>query len=380
MTTELKQLNLSPYLSRKPVTLALLTGVAVVFFLAVSALTRLYEAQRQDLADDLAKQGVADLQTQRYRSAVDDFRTALVYKRGNDAYQLSLAQALFGLRRYDEAHAYLVNLWEREPDNGQVSLELARIAVAQGQTEQALRFYHNAIYATWSGDPDEARHKVRRELIAYLMGINARPQAEAELIDLAASVGDNAGEQLQLGQMFARVGDYQRALAAYRKSIQLEPHDAPALAGAGEAAFQLAQYPEAEQYLEEALAIAPGEKQAASQIEDRLTMTESVLHWDPFRPQLNEAERDRQVRAAFAAAGDRLDACKLPNAQEEAYAQDLAKLEPQIRGRDLRDNPDLVHAAMKLVFTIEKETASHCGPQSETDRALLLISSLHEEE
>lgn len=380
MTTELKQLNLSPYLSRKPVTLALLTGLAVVFFLAVSALSRLYEAQRQSMADNLAARGLADLQAQRYHSAVDDFRTALVYARGNDAYQLSLAQALFGLRRYDEAHAYLVNLWEREPDNGQVSLELARIAVAQGQTEQALRFYHNAIYATWSGDPDDARHNVRRELISYLMGINARPQAEAELIDLAASVGDNADEQLQLGQMFARVGDYQRALAAYGKSIQLQPHDAAALAGGGEAAFQLAQYPEAKQYLEEALAIAPGDKQAASQIEDRLKMTEFVLQWDPFRPQLLESERDRLVRAAFAAASARLDACNPPNALQEGYAQEWARLEPQIRGRDLRDNPDLAHAAMNLVFTIEKGTASDCGPQSESDRALLLIAGLHEED
>jgi tetratricopeptide (TPR) repeat protein len=376
MTMEPKRLKFSPYLSREPVTLALLTGLAVVFFVAVSALSRLYEAQRLSLADNLAAQGVADLQAQRYHSAVDNFRTALVYVRGNDAYQLSLAQALFGLRRYDEARAYLINLWEREPDNGQVSLELARIAVVQGQTERALRYYHNAIYATWSGDPDEARHRVRRELISYLMGINARPQAEAELIDLAASVGDKADEQLQLGQMFARVGDYQRALAAYRKSIELDPHNAAAQAGAGEAAFQLAQYPEAERYLEEALAMAPGDKQA----DDRLRMTEFVLHWDPFRPQLTESDRDRLVRTAFAAANDRLDACKLPDAQEEGFAQEWAKLEPQIRGRDLHDNPELAHAAMKLAFAIEKETASNCGPQSEADRALLLIASLHQDE
>lgn len=376
MTTEPRRLNLSPYLSREPVTLALLTGLAVVFFLAVSALSRLYEAQRQSMADDLAAQGVADLQVQRYQPAVDDFRTALVYARGNDAYQLSLAQALIGLRRYDEARAYLINLWEREPDNGQVSLELARIAVVQGKREQALRFYHNAIYATWSGDPDEARHKARRELIAYLMGIHARPQAEAELIDLAASVGDKADEQLQLGQMFARVGDYQRGLAAYRKSIELKPHDDAALAGAGEAAFQLAQYPEAERYLREALAIAPQDTEADA----RLKMTEFVLHWDPFRPQLRESERERLVRAGFAAASDRLDACKFPNAKEEGFAQEWAKLQPQIRGRDLHDNPDLAHAAMKLVFGIENETASHCGQQTEADRALLLIASLHQDE
>ena len=65
------------------------------------------------------------------------------------AYQLNLAEALIGLKRTGEASTYLVNLWDRQPEDGLVNLELARIAVQKGQTEQALRYYHNAIYAAW---------------------------------------------------------------------------------------------------------------------------------------------------------------------------------------------------------------------------------------
>jgi hypothetical protein len=57
----------------------------------------------------------------------------------------------------EKAYAYLINLWEREPENGLVNLELARIAAQKGDTEQALRYYHNAIYAVWPGDQEVQR-------------------------------------------------------------------------------------------------------------------------------------------------------------------------------------------------------------------------------
>lgn len=375
MTSEPDRLELSPYLRRQPVTLALLTGLAVLFFLAVSALARIHDAQRESLAERWAARGVDSLKSQQYLGAVEDFRTALLYSRDNGAYQLSLAEALMGLNRPDEAHAYLVNLWEREPDNGLVSLELARIAVNKGETEQALRYYHNAIYGTWSGDQDIARRKVRLELISYLMRINAHPQAEAELIDLAATVGDNPQEQEQLGEMFAQLGDDQRALAAFRTSIKLERHNPAALAGAGAAAYQLGQYAEAEHYLEEALAEHPGDAQTA----ERLKMTEYVLHWDPLRPGLNQRQQIRIAIAAFNAAGDRLKSCKVPDAQEQGFQQQWTKLKPQMTERKLNENPDAINTAMSLVFSIEKETASTCGEQTDTDKALLLVASLHEE-
>lgn len=379
MSSEPRRLGLSPYLRRQPVTLALLTVLAVVFFLAVSALTRIHDAQRESLGQRWASRGMDSLHAQQFQAAVEDFRTALLYARDDSTYQLNLAQALMGLQRNDEAHAYLVNLWEREPDDGRVSLELARIAVSKNQTEQALRFYHNAIFGNWNGDQDTERRRARLELIAYLMRIHARPQAEGELIDLAASAGDNAHEQEQLGEMFASVGDYQRALTAFRTSLKLQRHDPAALAGAGAAAYQMGQYVEAERYLEEALAANPSDNAAA----ERLKLTEYVLHWDPFRQGLSQVEQIRIVLAAFAAAGDRLKACQSPDAQKQGFDQQLqqqwTKLKPQMTERGLERNPDLLNTAMNLVFSIEKETASTCGAQSETDQALLLVASLHQE-
>ena len=84
--------------------------------------------------------------------------------------------------------SYLINLWEREPENGHVNLELARIAAQKGETEQALRYYNNAIYATWPGDQEVERRDTRLELIEFLLSINAKAQAQSELIALAANL------------------------------------------------------------------------------------------------------------------------------------------------------------------------------------------------
>lgn len=375
MTTGPSRLDLSPYLKRQPVTLALLTGLAILFFLAVSALARIHDAQRQSLAQRWAGRGVDALKAQQFTAAVEDFRTALLYSRDNGAYQLSLAQALMGLNRSDEAHAYLVNLWEREPDNGLVSLELARIAANKNQTEDALRYYHNSIFGTWNSDPDAQRRKVRLELIGYLMRINAHLRAEAEIIDLASTVGDNPQQQQQLGEMFLQVGDNQRALAAFRASLKLQRNNAAALAGAAAAAYRLADYGEAEHYLQQSLAENPSDAQTA----ERLKSTEEVLHWDPLRQGISQQQQIHIAIAAFNAAGDRLKSCKTLDAQEQAFQQQWIKLRPQINERSLSQNPGLVNTAMSLVFSIEKQTASTCGAQSDTDNALLLVASLHQE-
>ncbi|HZP07224.1 MAG TPA: tetratricopeptide repeat protein [Terracidiphilus sp.] len=388
MTQGPKRLDLSLYLTREPVTLALLTGLAGLLLLAVTGLSRLYHAQQESLAERWSARGVEDLNVQRFQIAVTDFRTALLYDRDNEAYQLSLAQALLGLKRTDEAYAYLINLWDRQPENGVVNLELARIAVQKGQTDRALRFYHNAIYATW---PDfQERRKARLELINYLFGIKARTQAESELIALEANVGEDAAQQTQLGTLFLRVQDYGRALAAFREGMKLDPMNAAAYAGAGVAAFETGQYPMAERYLARAVALAPADNVSAA----LLKTTDSVLRLDPFRPQISDAERNRIVVDAFATAGERLKGCPSlaaetansgsgtpagSNAGTQTLSQQWEKLKPEITEHGLRRNPDLVNAAMNLAFQIERHASSACGAGSQVDQAILLIANLHEE-
>src|SRR5580700_8283605 len=185
------QRNFRRYLRQEPVILALLSGLAVIFFVAVTALSHLYQAQQEFLGNRWFMRGTTDLKQRHFDAAVMEFRSALLYSRDSYAYRLNLAESLIGLKRTGEAYAYFINLWDREPENGLVNLELARIAAQKGETEPALRYYHNAIYATWPGDQEAQRRNTRLELIEYLLGIHARAQAQSELIALAANLGDD---------------------------------------------------------------------------------------------------------------------------------------------------------------------------------------------
>ena len=367
------------YLKLEPVLLAALTAMAILFFLAVTGLSRLYHAQQESLGDRWFGRGVVDLRSQRFGPAMLEFRTALRYSRDNYDYQLNLAEALLGLNRTNEARSYLVNLWEREPENGLVNLELARIAARSGQTGQAQRYYHNAIYATWPGNGEEQRRETRIELIEFLLRTHADEQAESELIALEANLGSDSMQQARLGDLFMRANDYDHALSAYRASLHSDRRNRDALAGAGWAAFETGQYSLAQRYLQAAISAEPNDEASAT----RLKITNLVLQMDPYQRGRSVAHRNRLVVQAFNLAGARLQGCSgTPGPIVAAdSSSDLSdtwnKLKPRISERGLERDPDLVESAMDLVFEIERATAA-CPVKSDPDQALLLIANMYE--
>ena len=378
MSTEPKWFDLQPYLRREPVTLAVLTGLAIILFAAVTAISSLYHRQQESLANRWSSRGAGELEAKHFEGAVVDYRTALLYSRDDYTYQLDLAEALVGEHRVDEAYAYLINLWDRRPENGLVNLELARIQASRGLTDSALRYYHDAIYAIWPGDQEQESRNARLELIHLLLNIDDKAQADSELIALAANPGRRPQEHTQAGQLFLQAQDNQRALEQFRIALAGNRHDVTAMAGAGNAAFAMGQYMAAEQYLHRA--VGAGDKTCQTQ----LRLVELVLHMDPFRAHLKAAERRRIIMDAFTTAGTRLQACSAPGplsapaAELTALTQSWTKLKPRIDDRDLSRNPDLGNNAMTLVFNVERETSGMCGGMTDTDNALLLIANLHE--
>jgi len=369
------------YLRQRPTMLVLLSVLAVLFFLGVTGLSHVYHAQRASLGDRWFSRGLADLNAKHYDAAVTEFRAALLYSRDEYSYQLNLAEALIGLDHTGEAFAYLLNLWDREPDNGLVNLELARIMARRGQVDQAVRYYNNAVYAAWPPGEESKRRDARLELIEILLQAKRQRDAQAELMALAANAGETPSLQQTIGEMFMRAGDYERALDAYRTILKVDDHNAAALAGAGNAAFQLGRFSVAQQYLQSAIRVNVNDTESAQ----RLEITEMVLRMDPFRSQISTPDRNKNVVDAFAAAGQRLNTCPLPSrdtfgttGSAPSLKDEWIGLKPQITDAGLRRKPDLAQSAMDLVFRIERQTSSVCGPPTGPDLALLLIAKLHE--
>jgi len=368
------------YLRKRPTLLVLLAALTVALFLAVTGLSRAHDAQRQSLGNRWFNRGVADLNAKRSEAAVIEFRSALLYSPDDYSYQLNLAEALIGVKRTAEASAYLLNLWDREPGNGLVNLELARIAAQRGEIDQAVRYYHDAVYAAWPRDQESKRPAARLELINLLLRIKDLGDAQAELIALAANVGDDPAQQGTVGDLFAKAGDYEHALVSYRIALRADRHNPTALAGVGYAAFQLGQYPLAQHYLQQAIAVRPNDTQSAQ----LLQTTEMVLRMDPFRRQISTADRDKAVVDAFTAAGQRLKSCMLPITSSPGSGPPISlnnewfTMKPHVNIAGLRRDPDLAEKAMDLVFRIERQSSIACGMPTGADLALLLISKLHE--
>jgi tetratricopeptide (TPR) repeat protein len=373
-----------------PIILLILTLAAASGFAAVSHFVSRYNANQQARGRKLYAQGQSDIQVGRYEDAIAAFRAALSCDPTNSQYQLSLARALRDSndpRRLDEAESYLLDLWQRTPQDAAINLALARVEAHRGDIESATRYYHNAMYGVWDSDPDGNRNRARIELIKFLLQRNARAQADSELIALAASLPPDPNAHLQAAQLFEQAQDYSGALAQYEQVLRIDPPNSEALAGAGETAYRPGNYTVAQRYLRMAVDHNP-EDSASRQL---LASTDLVLGANPFHSHISDAERNRRITAAFAQAEDRLDHCALQSGVDLKATNNLPSSSalPGLQARWLLTQPDLKllrspaetdlpDAIMDIVFQIEQQTAATCGPPEGLDLALLLISKKRE--
>ena len=371
------------YSAREPIILLVLTLLAVVFFAAVSALSAKFHRQQNLLGEKWFWRAVRDREAGHLDRAVGEFQAAELYSRDNFQYQLNLAQTLAAQGRTDEAYSYLVNLRERQPDDGTVNLELARVLARKGDTDQAIRFYHNALYAAWSNQPDEHRRTVRFELIDLYLADNAMSKAQSELIAMASSLPADATLKMRVGNLFLRAQDPDHALTEFRDALKIDRRNAAALAGAGRAAYDLGRYSVARRYLQ-AAAAENNEDTASAEL---LKTVALVLDMDPYRRPISASQKARAVIEAFTTAGDRLRACPpvpapattIPVKEPEPSLEAQWKqLKPHVTAAGLRRDSELADKAMDLVFSIEQETSTTCGAPTGKDLALLLVSRLHE--
>jgi tetratricopeptide (TPR) repeat protein len=372
-----------------PVILLILSLGAVTGFAAVGHLVSRYNANQQARGRKLYAQGVRTAAAGDYNRAIEDFRAALTCDPTNSQYQLSLARALRDSndpRRLDEAESYLIALWQRSPQDAAVNLALARVAAHRGSIDDAIRYYHNAMYGVWNSDADANRNRARIELIEYLLKKNARAQADSELIALSASLPPDPSERLQAAQLFLQAQDYDGALKQFEDVLRLEPNDAEASAGAGEAAYRSGNYLLAQHFLRTAVSA----DHAGPDARDLLAITDLVLRSNPFHSHISDAERNRRITSAFAQAQQRLALCAQQvgvnlNAANSSVHSPLVDL--QSRWNDVK--PDLAHlqsqaeadlpdAIMDVVFQIEQQTAATCGQPQGLDLALFLISEKRE--
>jgi tetratricopeptide (TPR) repeat protein len=391
-----KRQNLKLITRRPSIVIAGLSLLAILFFLFVNRLVNRFREQEKALARRLYAQAEIEQKSGRAGQAIEDFRVALSYDRDNFQYQLTLARALRDNGQQSEARDYLMSLWERTPESALVNLALARLAAREKSTDEALHYYHNAIYGKWESNAESNRRNVQFEMVEFLLRQNVLPQAQAELIILSTTLPAESNLHLRVAQLFRSAQDYERALEQYKLVLEHDRENEAALAGAGEASFQLKRYSSAAEYLGHAVKLNPGDKEVVSLYQ----ISRQILQLNPFARRISGAERRRRVRLVFDRSGGRLNRCASvlgvalnggspgsgdnrdsPSPAASDAASTLVSLKQRwlatkakVFGSPRSEAADGLDAAVDLAFQIEAQCEKLCAPGSDTDRALVLLS------
>lgn len=352
----------------------------VLFVLFTAAVSRLYHKSIHVLADSWFAQGEVSFQSGEIKSALTDYRNALVYSPDNTKFQFHLAQALAAAGRGDEGRSYLLNLLSESPGSGEVNLALARIAAHKGLTSEALRYYQGAIYGEWENDPIAMRWQQRRELCEYLLDRGLERQAVPEIIALADNTPANDAEHLRiLGNLLLRAKLWNRALTAFRSLLSTDNQDEDALLGAGTSAFELSQYANALDYFE----LLPDKDRFAPEIAEMYRTAQQIKDMDPFAGDLSRQAKARKAANAMALATARLQECARqkgqslattpPQTQLQRAFADARELAAGASWQSMAKHPETLDGVMGHAFEIENVAATVCGEPEGADRALWLL-------
>jgi tetratricopeptide (TPR) repeat protein len=392
--------------SRETLLLLCVFGLVMAFGITGFA-ARLYHGRREELARAWFDRGNAELQAGHATAALSDFRAALVYAQRElspqqqQQYELDFVQALIATGKNDEARSYLLDMWERAPGNSRVNLELARLAARTGNDADARRYYDGAINGVWDQNardalrsrPDDVfrqRMDTRLELYRYLMDHGEKTEAQSVLLATAAAIPPDPALHAQVGQLMLEGGQLQQALEQFQQALRLDSRNYEAMAGAGEAAFQLGNDRDAIRYLESALREdaqrkrRPGSQAPDSaareteqaQVMQDLAIAQATLALDPSRPGLDPMERARRAMRAYDASAMRIRSCgkehgiALPEPSKNltpftgAASDELAEVA-------LAKHSEQLEPLMEFVFEMESSATENCGAPSDPANAAI---------
>ena len=289
----------------RPEAILLVFVALILLFVVTGFLAKAYRSERRSRAETHFRKGETLARNGQPLAAVEEYRAALTYSGNDRQYELALSLALESLGRLDEAEAHLVELREADPNNALVSLLLARIAVREGRTVDAVADYNRAIYGLWPRDPQKNRIQTRFELVDLLGRTGQTRQVLGELLSLAAEAPEDPTIQNRIAEMLLRYGSPQHAAEVFRSVLEYEPRNGEASFGLAQALFHEGNYAAAESQYRRALRLKPSNIEAQKRIDDIAEM----MALDPTVLTLRASQRYERSRELIRRTAASLQAC-----------------------------------------------------------------------
>ncbi len=335
--------------SRRLVPGVIAAGLAVL--LVIGFLNYYYRSARTERAEEYYKAGNELLLQDRDEEAVQQFRDALSGAPGNQQYRLALGLALAKDKHSAEASVYLNALLKRDPENALANLGEARIAAAQGNAADAVKFYRRAIDGSWPAGQEQNRMQARFELAALLEKNGQRTQAVAELLAALGPAARDTTVKKKIGQLLLGYGAPREAADVFRNIAQTDDRDAEAYAGLGEAELAMENYQDARDAFQKALQLNPTDETSKTQFD----LSDRVLALDPNARGLRAAARYDRSKELLQAEVMRFDRCQPGGAAADAARKALTN---QPRQSELEDSAD---KNLLLAEDLWKQEQKVCG-------------------
>ena len=369
---------------RDSLALLSLFAIAIVLFFITYLLFHSFSVHRQQLAQRWLNRGEAALHSGQPQVAIDALRSALAYAPDDENLQIELAEALGAAGRMQEAVAYFNTLLETRPGNGQINLQLARLAARQGDEALAIQHYQAALDGTWQGDGYVRRREVRLEVSRYLIDRKRYNDAKTQLLITAGNAPEDPNIEIVVAGLLEQAHDPANALHFYRKALEHRPVQLAALLGASRAAYALSRYQQAKELLERTLNHPGFDKQPSdvqAQYRDMLSDADHILQLYPD-PGLSFHARAERILNARRIAQEGLAAClstKTPVPQQlQTLAGQWKQLPAALHLLQLEQDPELEQTIMQLVYQTEQITSQQCGAPTGNDALLLKIAQAPE--
>jgi len=370
---------------RDTLTFLTLSLVVVALYAVTSFLFRSFEAHREALAVRWASRGEVLLKNGKPDQAVTALRTSLSFAPDDRPRQMLLAAALAESNHTDEASNYFLNLWESQPGDGFINLQLARLARRKANTSQAVDYYRAAIFGSWPGDAITRRRDARLELSDFLIQAGDLASARAELLVAARNAPETVDMDIGFGDRLLQAHDPSDALFYYQKALARDSRNLSALGKAAQLTYDTGQYALASSLAFRAVRLEPAmpaEESTRAALKTIAANSERLLALS-LEKDLSPRRRTEHLLAASRIARNRIESCIAANTGNAtailpaliALKNSWLEPSPKMMRKRLEDDEPRQDRLTQLIDDTEIQTAPICGPPTGDDALLLLLAN-----
>jgi tetratricopeptide (TPR) repeat protein len=303
-------------------------------------------------------------------AAIDFFRRAHTLDRTNRDFDVALASAQLTAGRATDAEQTLVDVLTRNSNDGRANFLMARVRMAQDRFDDAVAFYHRAIYGSWSDGGAADKTAARLELADQLAKRDRREELLSELLLLDATAARNPALAKRLAGLYLEAGSAARAETAYRDILHKNPADADAFKGLGEAELQRGEFRLAHAAFSGALKYRPDDAQAVA----RVQLADELAKLDPTSRRLGSAEKfARSSQILYRVEAETLDCLKGQPAPGQLH--DLLAASAKLRAEKSVAMPsnEAAETRLEMAEQIWKARLQTCSTQPSADDPLRIL-------